>query len=93
MIIIEVEVFKDEKYAAVFDNDAIFIIPTADKPVKMIFPDKYTIKETENGFVATETISVKDAINRVKAANNDPHEVIDIINTLLKDGKWKGMIV
>ena len=30
----EVEVFKDEKYAAVFDNDAIFIIPTADKPVK-----------------------------------------------------------
>ena len=56
----------------------------------MIFPDKYTIKETENGFVATETISVEDAINRVKAAGNDPDEFID---TLLKDGKWKGTIV
>lgn len=88
----EVEVFKDEKYAAVFDNDAIFIIPTptANRHVKMIFPDKYNIEEAENGFVATETISVEDAINRVKAAGNDPDEFID---TLLKDGKWKGMIV
>lgn len=88
----EVKVFKDEKYAAVFDNDAVFIIPapTADRPVKMIFSDKYTIEETENGFVATETISVEDAINRVKAAGNDPDEFID---ALLKDGKWKGMIV
>ena len=84
------EIVKDEKYVSIFDNDAVFIIPTADKPVKMIFPDKYTIKETENGFVATETISVEDAINRVKAAGNDPDEFID---TLLKDGKWKGTIV
>lgn len=87
------EIVKDEKYVSIFDNDAVFIIPTADRPVKMIFPDKYTIKETENGFVVTETISVEDAINRVKAANNDPYECIDIIDTLLKDGKWKGMIV
>lgn len=87
------EVVKDEKYVSIFDNDAVFIIPTADRPVKMIFPDKYTIKKTENGFVATETISVEDAINRVKAVNNDPYEFIDIIDTLLKDGKWKGMIV
>lgn len=84
------EIVKDEKYVSILDNDAVFIIPTVDRPVKMIFPDKYTIKETENGFVATETISVKDAINRVKAVNNDPYEFID---TLLKDGKWKGMIV
>lgn len=84
------EIVKDEKYVSIFDNDAVFIIPTADRPVKMIFPDKYTIKETENGFVATETISIEDAINRVKAVNNDPYEFID---TLLKDGKWKGMIV
>ena len=87
------EIVKDEKYVSIFDNDAVFIIPTADRPVKMIFPDKYTIKETQNGFVATETISIEDAINRVKAANNDPYEFIDIIDTLLKDGKWKGMIV
>lgn len=87
------EIVKDEKYVSIFDNDAVFIIPTADRPVKMIFPDKYTIKETENGFVVTETISVEDAINRVKAVNNDPYEYIDIIDTLLKDGKWKGMIV
>lgn len=84
------EIVKDEKYVSILDNDAVFIIPTVDRLVKMIFPDKYTIKETENGFVATETISVKDAINRVKAVNNDPYEFID---TLLKDGKWKGMIV
>lgn len=85
------EVFKDKNYVSVFDNDNVFIIPTADgRPVKMIFPDKYIIKETENGFCCTETISIKDAINRVKAASNDPYE---FINILVKDGKWKGTIV
>lgn len=45
------EVVKDEKYAAVFDNDAIFIIPTADKPVKMVFENSYTLEESDNSSI------------------------------------------
>lgn len=55
----EVEVFKDEKYAAVFDNDAIFIISTADKPVKMVFENSYTLEESDKSSI--------EAILRVKA--------------------------
>lgn len=45
------EIVKDEKYAAVFDNDAIFIIPTADKPVKMVFENSYTLEESDNSSI------------------------------------------
>ena len=59
----EVEVFKDEKYAAVFDNDAIFIIPTADKPVKMVFENSYTLEESDKSSIEV----ILEAILRVKA--------------------------
>lgn len=69
------EVFKDKNYVNVFGNDNVFIIPTTDKSVKMIFSGDTN---------TTETISIKDAINRVKAASDDPYE---FINILVKKGK------
>ena len=48
-----------KKYAAVFNNDAIFIIPTADKPVKMVFENSYTLEESDKSSI--------EAILRVKA--------------------------
>ena len=51
-------------------NDKIYIIPTADKPIKVVFHDRYNIEETENGFIISETISLKEAMNRVKAGGN-----------------------
>lgn len=59
----KVEVFKDEKYAAVFDNDAIFIISTADKPVKMVFENSYTLEESDKSSIE----AILEAILRVKA--------------------------
>ena len=59
----EVKVFKDEKYAAVFDNDTIFIIPTADKPVKMVFENSYTLEKSDK----SSTEAILKGIRRVKA--------------------------
>lgn len=36
----------------------ICIIPTVDKPVKIVFPDKYYIEEDDSSFVINETISI-----------------------------------
>ena len=51
-------------------NDKIYIIPTADKPIKVVFHDRCNIEETENGFIIDKTISFKEAVNRVKAGGN-----------------------
>ena len=71
-------------------KNKIYIIPTVDKPIKVVFHDRYNIEEAENGFIISETVSLRDAINRVKAAGNDPNT---FINALIKNGKWDGMIV
>lgn len=68
----------------------IYIIPTVDKPVKIVFPDKNNIEEDDNSFVINETISIEEAIRRVKAAGNDSEE---FIHTLINDKMWKGMII
>ena len=68
----------------------IYIIPTVDKPVKIVFPDKYYIEEDDSSFVINETISIEEAIRRVKAAGNDSEE---FIYTLINDKMWKGMII
>lgn len=70
--------------------DKIYIIPTVDKPVKIVFPDKYNIEKDDNSFVINKTISIKEAIRRVKAAGNDSEE---FIHTLINDKMWKGMII
>ena len=70
--------------------DKIYIIPTEYKPVKFVFPDKYDIEEADNSFIIDETISIEEAIRRVKAAGNDSER---FINTLIKDGRWEGMII
>ena len=67
----------------------IYIIPTVDKPVKIVFQDKYNIEEDDNSFVINETISIEEAIRRVKAADNDS----EFIHTLINDKMWKGMII
>lgn len=68
----------------------IYIIPTVDKPVKIVFPDENNIEEDDNSFVINETISIEEAIRRVKAAGNDSEE---FIHTLINDKMWKGMII
>lgn len=68
----------------------IYIIPTVDQPVKIVFQDKYNIEEDDNSFVINETISIEEAIRRVKAADNDSEE---FIHTLINDKMWKGMII
>lgn len=68
----------------------IYIIPTVDKPVKIVFPDKNNIEEDDSSFVINETIFIEEAIRRVEAAGNDPNRFIDI---LIKDGRWEGMII
>lgn len=72
------------------DDGKIYIIPTLDKPVIVVFPDRYDIEEAENSFIINETISLEEAINKVKAAGYDLNGFID---TLIKDGRWEGMIV
>ena len=72
------------------DINKIYIIPTAYKPVKFVFPDEYDIEEADNGFIVNETISIEEAIRRVKAVGNDSEE---FINTLINDRRWEGMIV
>lgn len=40
-------------------------------------------------FVINETISIEEAIRRVKAADNDS----EFIHTLINDKMWKGVII
>lgn len=84
------KIIKDENYNLLLDKSRVFVIPTAEKPIKMLFPDRYDIKETENGLEVTEKMSLLEAINKVKAAGNDP---VDFIDVLIEKGKWEGMIV
>ncbi len=86
------DIIIDKNFTCVFSEDKVFIIPTfnENKPIKVYFENKHNIEETEEGFCAAEKISIEEAIRKVKAANNDSDE---FINTLLKDGKWKGMII
>lgn len=72
------------------DDDKVYIIPTLDKPVIVVFPDRYDIEEAEKSFIINKTISLEEAINKVKAAGYDLNGFID---TLIKDGRWEGMIV
>lgn len=70
----------------IFDNDKVLIIPTAEKPLKLVYSGKCKIKETEEDVKAV----LLELINRVEAAGNDTDEFID---TLIREGKWDGMIV
>lgn len=72
------------------DDDKVYIIPTLDKPIIAVFPDRYDIEEAENSFIINETISLEEAIRRVKASDNDSEE---FIHTLINDKMWKGMII
>ena len=85
------DIIIDKNFTCVFSEDEVFLIPTfnENKPIKVYF-DNYKIEETEEGLCVTEKMSIEEAIRRVKAANNDSDE---FINTLLKDGKWKGTII
>lgn len=85
------EVIKDKNGVCLFDDDRIFIIPIInEQPVKAVFHDRYNIEENENGLTITETMPIEKAINKVKAAGNDPNE---LVHTLVKEGRWKGMVV
>lgn len=81
----------DKNFICIFDENKVFLIPTFNdnKPIKVYF-DGYNFEETEEGLCATKKISIEEAIKRVKAVDNDPDEFID---TLLKDGRWEGMII
>ena len=85
------DIIIDKNFTCVFSEDKVFIIPNPNetKPIKVYFDD-CKIEETEEGLCVTEKMSIEEAIRRVKAANNDSDE---FINTLLKDGKWKGRII
>lgn len=82
----------DKNFTCVFNEDKVFLIPTfnENKPIKVCFENKYNIEETEEGLCVTKKISIEEAIKKVKATDNDPDEFID---TLLKDGRWEGMII
>ena len=82
----------DKNFICIFDENKVFLIPTfnENKPIKVCFENKYNIEKTEEGLCVTKKISIEEAIKRVKAADNDLDEFID---TLLKDGRWKGMII
>ena len=71
-------------------NNRIFVIPNVEKPIKIVFQDRYNIEETTNGLIITERISLQKAIKQVKAAGNDPNEFIDM---LIRNGKWEGTLV
>lgn len=71
-------------------NNRIFVIPKVEKPIKIVFQDRYNIEETTNGLIITERISLQKAIKQVKAAGNDPNEFIDM---LIRNGKWEGTLV
>lgn len=81
----------DKNFTCVFSEGKVFLIPTFNekKQIKVYFDD-YKIEETEEGLCVAKKISIEEAIRKVKAADNDPGEFIDI---LLKDGRWEGMIV
>lgn len=68
----------------IFDNDRILIIPTAEKPLKMV------LSERRWCIHFFRKISLLELIHRVEAAGNDTDEFID---TLIREGKWEGMIV
>ena len=84
-----VDIVMDKNF---FDEDKVFLIPTfnENKPIKVYFENEYNIEETEEELCVTKKISIEEAIKKVKAAGNDPYEFID---TLLKDGRWEGMII
>ena len=85
------DIMIDKNFTCFFSEDKVFFILTfnENKPIKVYFDD-YKIEETEEGLCATKRISIEEAIREVKAADNDPDEFID---TLLKDGRWEGMII
>ena len=85
------DIIIDKNFICVFSEDKVFIIPTfnENKQIKVYFDD-YKIKETEEGLCATKKISIEEVIRKVEAAGNNPCEFID---TLIKDGKWEGVIV
>ena len=85
------DIIIGKNFTCVFGEDEVFLIPTfnENKPIKIYF-DNYKIEETEEGLCWTKRINIEEAIREVKAAGNDPDEFID---TLLKDGRWEGMII
>lgn len=84
------KIIEDKNCEFIFDNDNVFIIPTAEKPLMMMFPDKYEItKQKEMVYTFSEKLSFLELIHRVEAVN-DTDEFID---TLIREGKWEGMIV
>ena len=40
-------------------NNRIFVIPNVEKPIKIVFQDRYNIEETTNGLIITERISLQ----------------------------------
>ena len=83
------KIIEDKNYKFIFYNDNVLIIPTTEKPLKMVFQDKYEITKTEEDGVYTfsEKLSFLELIHRVEAAGNDTYEFID---TLIREGKWEG---
>lgn len=83
-----VDIVMDKNF---FDEDKVFLIPTfnENKPIKVYFENEYNIEETEEELCVTKKISIEEAIKKVKAADNNPGEFIDV---LLKDGKWTGKV-
>lgn len=45
-------------------NNRIFVIPNVEKPIKIVFQDRYNIEETTNGLIITERISLQKAIKQ-----------------------------
>lgn len=85
------DIIIDKNFTCFFSEDKVFLIPTfnENKPI-MVYFDDYKFEETEEGICVTKKISIEEAIRKVKAAGNDPDEFID---TLIKDGRWEGMII
>ena len=84
------KIIEDKNYKFIFYNDNVLIIPTTEKPLTVSFPDRYEIEERDGVLVLSEKIPLLKAIHRVEAAGNDTYEFID---TLIREGKWEGMIV
>lgn len=84
------KIIEDKNYKFIFYNDNVLIIPTTEKPLSVSFPDRYEIEERDGVLVLSEKIPLLKAIHRVEAAGNDTDEFID---TLIREGKWDGMIV
>lgn len=85
------DIIIDKNFTCFFSEGKVFLIPTfnENKPT-MVYFDDYKIEETEEGICVTKKISIEEAIRKVKAVGNDPYEFID---TLIKDGRWEGMII